>query len=150
MSDRRQQRYCGLSRVEVLRKLKREAVRFRTFGNWQSTAVEPEVLAKAGFFYFNDGDKVQCAFCLGIIGQWDGKDDVCREHRKHFPTCPFMLGLSVGNVAIEELNARQGVGAILMDEGNRGLDVAGRRGDVGVASEFDGEFIFYFFNFCLK
>jgi hypothetical protein len=96
-----------LARVEILRKLKRELIRFRTFLNWLSTAVEPNLLAKAGFFYFNDGDKVQCAFCLGVIGTWEPTDDPFVEHRRHFPRCPFILGLPVGNVPIDTVTGTE-------------------------------------------
>jgi hypothetical protein len=60
--------------------------------------MEPRDMAKCGFFYYNEGDKVQCAFCLGILGQWEPGDDPKDEHLRHFPRCPFMLGLPVGNV----------------------------------------------------
>lgn len=93
--------HTGASRVELLLKLKREVVRFRTFQNWKSTAITPNILAKAGFFYFNDADKVQCAFCLGIVGAWEATDDAFVEHKKHFPRCPFILGLPVGNSPIQ-------------------------------------------------
>jgi hypothetical protein len=92
------QHYAGVSRAEILLKLKKEVVRFRTFQNWKSTAITPNILAKAGFFYFNDADKVQCAFCLGIVGGWEPTDDAFAEHKKHFPRCPFILGLPVGNL----------------------------------------------------
>lgn len=93
-------------RANILKKLKRELVRQRTFKNWPVRTQKPQTLAKAGFFYFNDGDKVQCAFCLGIIGEWEENDDPFREHKTHFPRCPFALGLPVGNVAIG-LNGRE-------------------------------------------
>ena len=106
-SRRPPQQYRGQARVEILRKLKREVVRFRTFQNWQSRAIQPNVLAKAGFFYYNDTDKVQCAFCLGIIGRWDPTDDPFAEHRRHFPRCPFVLGLPVGNIPIDVATGRE-------------------------------------------
>jgi hypothetical protein len=91
----------ALTRGEILQKLKKEVVRFRTFQNWKSQAISPNILAKAGFFYFNDSDKVQCAFCLGVVGEWEPTDDAFVEHRKHFPRCHFILGLPVGNETIQ-------------------------------------------------
>ncbi|CAG0914368.1 unnamed protein product [Notodromas monacha] len=90
------------ARAEVLRKLKRESVRLRTFQRWSSPLVMPEDLARAGFFYFNDSDRVQCVFCLGIIHQWERGDVPMEQHREHFPRCPFVIGLPVGNLPIRE------------------------------------------------
>ena len=94
-----------LSRAELLRRLSYEDARLRTFNSprWYAACriQEPRTLAKAGFFYFNDADKVQCAFCLGIVGRWESYDNPMIEHRRHFPRCPFILGLSVGNMPIE-------------------------------------------------
>lgn len=87
-------------RSEVLRKLKREAVRLRTFATWTSTLVTPEALARAGFFYFNQGDEVQCAFCLGVLRRWEPMDEPMSEHRRNFPRCCFVIGLPVGNIPI--------------------------------------------------
>jgi len=124
--------YTGLARVEILRKLKREVVRFRTFQNWSSTAIQPNLLAKAGFLYFNDRDKVQCAFCLGIIGQWEPTDDPFVEHRRHFPRCPFVLGLPVGNVPIDSVTGRE---RSIQPQINGGFDVSGIRREVRVNAE---------------
>jgi len=131
-SRRPPQQYTGLARVEILRKLKREVVRFRTYQNWSSTAIQPNLLAKAGFFYFNDRDKVQCAFCLGIIGQWEPTDDPFVEHRRHFPRCPFVLGLPVGNVPIDTVTGRE---RSIQPQINGGFDVAGIRPEVRVNAE---------------
>ena len=89
--------------VAMMRKFKSEAARFRTFFNWKNQAVRPSQLAKAGFFYFNDEDKVQCVFCLGILGNWKAGEDPAHEHRTHFPRCPFMLGDRVGNIPNRDL-----------------------------------------------
>jgi hypothetical protein len=131
-SRRPPQQYTGLARVEILRKLKREVVRFRTFQNWFSTAIQPNLLAKAGFFYFNDRDKVQCTFCLGIIGQWEPTDDPFVEHRRHFPRCPFVLGLPVGNVPIDTVTGRE---RSIQPQINGGFDVTGIRPEVRVNVE---------------
>lgn len=95
------QQYTGLARVRILEKLRRESIRLHTFIDWTSTAVQPSALAKAGFFYFHVSDKVQCVFCLGILGGWGSKDDPLTEHRRHFPRCPLILGDS-GNIPITE------------------------------------------------
>jgi hypothetical protein len=62
--------------------------RLRTFGsNWPLNWLSKESLARAGFFYINVGDQVKCAFCGGIIGQWEPNDQPIEEHRKFFPEC---------------------------------------------------------------
>ena len=93
--------YSPAERKDLLKKLKRERIRVKTFKNWSSRTQNPLVLAKAGFFFFNDGDKVQCAFCLRIIGEWERDDDPFAEHKTHFPRCPFVLGLPVGNIKVD-------------------------------------------------
>lgn len=131
-SRRPPQQYTGMARVAILGKLKREVVRFRTFQNWTSSAMQPNILAKAGFFYFNDMDRVQCAFCLGIIGQWVCTDDPFVDHKRHFPRCSFILGLPVGNVPIDVATGRE---RIVVREIVPGLDVTGIRPEVRVNAE---------------
>jgi hypothetical protein len=88
------------SQKVILDKLKHEAVRLKTFRTWPGEYwfVSVQDMARAGFFYFNQGDAVQCAFCLGIVNQWQPMDGAMGEHRRLFPRCPFVMGLPVGNV----------------------------------------------------
>lgn len=66
--------------------------RLQTFTNWPiSSIVSPEKLAKAGFYYLQQEDKVQCAYCSGILQKWAPGDVPETEHRKHFPDCDFYL-----------------------------------------------------------
>jgi hypothetical protein len=54
--------------------------------------------------------QVQCVFCRGVAGEWEEGDDPAIEHRRHFPRCPFVCNLPVGNIPIEcelELEAAQ-------------------------------------------
>lgn len=93
----------GLSAVErneILRKLKDEKIRIRTFRKWPLNInfMLIQDMAKYGFFYYNVQDCVQCAYCLGIIGNWMVGDDVAEEHARLMPNCPFVLGLPVGNI----------------------------------------------------
>lgn len=80
--------------------MKSEAVRLRTFVGWFQAHVTPEDLAKEGFFSMNIGDCVRCAFCSGILKQWVPGDIPFIEHKKHYPGCPFVRGLPVGNIPI--------------------------------------------------
>lgn len=78
-----------------------EAARLDTFANWPvPEIVTPEQLAKAGFYYQGTGDKVKCAFCSGIVGFWEAGDDPEKEHRRHFPSCPFLYNIPVGNIPL--------------------------------------------------
>jgi len=63
--------------------------------------VQPQDLAKAGFYYFDVGDVVRCVFCQISLKMWEPGDVPMNEHRKHSPNCPFVLQQDVGNVPIQ-------------------------------------------------
>jgi len=44
--------------------------------------------------------QVQCAFCRGVAGEWEEGDVPLNEHQRHFPRCPFISNLPVGNIPI--------------------------------------------------
>lgn len=68
-----------------------ESVRLQTFINWPiPQVVTPESLARAGFYFLKQSDKTKCAFCDGVVGSWEIGDDPDREHKRHFPACPFV------------------------------------------------------------
>lgn len=64
--------------------------RLQTYSNWPLDFITPQQLAQAGFYYLNIADQVKCAFCGGIIGQWEVNDQPLLEHRKFFPDCPMV------------------------------------------------------------
>lgn len=71
--------------------LKNESVRLQTFVNWPvPEIVTPESLARAGFYFVHQSDKTKCAFCNGVVGSWEIGDNPDREHKRHFPECPFV------------------------------------------------------------
>lgn len=83
-------------------RMRREGDRIRTFQEWPAdAAVAPADLAKAGFFFLGPGDAVQCFCCGGILRCWMQGDTPGDEHRRHFPTCCFVLGRAVGNVPLQ-------------------------------------------------
>lgn len=86
------------SSIQTGTHLKLESQRLRTFDSWTNTCVNKIDLAKAGFFFTGIGDCVKCVFCSSILKQWEPHDIPFDEHRKHFPKCPFVLGLNVGNL----------------------------------------------------
>ena len=74
--------------------------RQKTFDKYPSNAViSKEKLLANGFFYVGDGhdDKVQCAYCGGVLCGWEPSDDVQTEHRKYFPNCQFVKNLQRSN-----------------------------------------------------
>lgn len=79
-------------------KILKEKFRLKTFKNWKFFSQDPRLLAKAGFFYFGEGDQTQCAFCMGVVGNWEAEDNPFKEHKRLFPECPFVSGNYVGNI----------------------------------------------------
>lgn len=74
--------------------LRREEVRLRSFDQrFTATSPNPLALAAAGFFYLGVADQVQCAFCRGVVRDWEPQDEPRQEHMRLFPSCPFILGL---------------------------------------------------------
>ena len=86
--------------------LRREAARLATFTNFPANSpVTPSDLARAGFFHKGPRDRVQCAFCRGLLRNWVPGDDPMTEHRRHMPQCAFVSNTSQhGNVHIEDDN----------------------------------------------
>ena len=78
------------NKAQILQRLRMKHQRLRTFQNWPITKPTADELATAGFFYYNDQDRVQCAFCLGIIGQWEVTDNPIEEHARLLPQCEFI------------------------------------------------------------
>ncbi|XP_053281532.1 baculoviral IAP repeat-containing protein 7 [Pleuronectes platessa] len=83
-------------------RMRRETTRLRTLQSWPADApVTSGELARAGFFFRGPGDKVQCFCCGGILRCWVHGDSPAEEHRRHFPTCSFILGQAVGNIPLQ-------------------------------------------------
>jgi hypothetical protein len=81
--------------------MKHELLRLDTFSKWPiDDSVSRQLLARDGFYYIGTADKVQCAFCNGVLCDWVKGDYPNFEHEKHFPDCLFVRGQSVGNVPI--------------------------------------------------
>lgn len=78
----------SLTREEI--DLKNFENRLRTFVDWPIDFISPESLAQAGFYYLKSNDLVKCAFCAGIIGQWEVNDQPLNEHRRFFPDCSLV------------------------------------------------------------
>ncbi|XP_009072799.1 PREDICTED: baculoviral IAP repeat-containing protein 7 [Acanthisitta chloris] len=83
----------------------REEMRLSTFQNWpQHTNMQPEQLARAGFFYTGEDDVVRCFHCDGGVRNWSYGDDPWSEHAKWYPGCEFLLQ-SKGRVFVNSVRA---------------------------------------------
>lgn len=81
-----------------------EQYRLRTFvGQWSDDFfVSPPDLAKAGFYFHSRPDRVQCAFCRGRLLNWQSTDVPLSEHKKFFPTCPFVCNAPTQNISLQQ------------------------------------------------
>ncbi|XP_060822999.1 baculoviral IAP repeat-containing protein 7 isoform X2 [Bombus pascuorum] len=76
--------------------------RLQSFTNWPiSSIVSPEKLAKAGFYYLQHDDDVQCTYCGGILRKWKLGDDPERKHKEYFPNCNFYVHQDKDDLGIQ-------------------------------------------------
>ena len=81
--------------------LRFEKNRLESFKSWPAGhPIPPPALARAGFFYVGNDDRVRCVFCELILKDWDAGDNPLDEHKNKNPKCKFVLGLDVNNVPI--------------------------------------------------
>ncbi|KYN26817.1 Apoptosis 2 inhibitor [Trachymyrmex cornetzi] len=74
--------------------------RIVSFQKWPKTSIiHPHKLAMAGFYYLQNEDMVECAFCRGVIMNWKPGDNPDSVHRLNFPNCDFYMRLE----PVEEL-----------------------------------------------
>ncbi|NWT04148.1 XIAP ligase, partial [Mionectes macconnelli] len=52
--------------------------------------VSASALARAGFVYTGEGDKVKCFSCHGTIGGWASGDSALERHKQLSPNCKFI------------------------------------------------------------
>ncbi|XP_067890182.1 baculoviral IAP repeat-containing protein 2 isoform X2 [Heterodontus francisci] len=85
-----------------------EETRLQTFQNWPSySSLIPAELAKAGFYYTGEEDRVACFVCGGRLSNWEPGDRATSEHRRHFPSCPFVLGNHMGNIPMSNTESER-------------------------------------------
>ena len=106
-----QQQKLGVPDVQCnsngLSKYYDESQRFKTFFTWPRDAeVQPLALVKAGFFYTEKNDIVQCCMCGLVVRDWRRTDDPLQIHVSRRSNCPFLqknphiiqkLGCGVGS-----------------------------------------------------
>lgn len=83
---------------------------FKLYVPLQNPNISPQSLAKAGFYYLNRSDQVMCAWCKGVIAQWEKQDNAFQEHRRFFPNCPrAQLGplIEIASAGIRDLGIQQ-------------------------------------------
>ncbi|XP_068161125.1 baculoviral IAP repeat-containing protein 7 isoform X2 [Antennarius striatus] len=116
-----------------------EGERIQTFQNWPADApVTSGELAKAGFFFLGPGDKVQCFCCGGILRCWVHGDNPAAEHKRHFPTCGFILGQAVGNIPFQNGSSDSVDGQLLSQLQRMTMDDPGTAGQA-VYPEMEAE-----------
>ncbi len=92
---------------------KSEFKRLLSYQNWpEECPVDPRDSAKAGFFFTGKEDIVQCFACFGKLGNFKKGDVPMVEHNRHFPSCPYVMGLNVGNQPITSVQMANAIHAI--------------------------------------
>lgn len=81
-----------------------EDVRLASFDNWPVPFISKNALAKTGFYFLQDGDRVKCNFCKIIVQRWENGDDPIEEHMKWSPSCPLLKRRNTQNVPLKDLN----------------------------------------------
>ena len=88
--------------IAFMDSMRSEKERRKTFYDWPEGAWQtPAALAAAGFFYTGSADRCQCAFCRGILRNWEPNDIPIVEHSSHYSECPFVQGRDVGNIPVQ-------------------------------------------------
>jgi len=80
-----------------------EAERRRTYtAHWPiESIIKAADLAKEGFYYTGTADRVQCAFCAGIIRNWDRGDIPKIQHKNFFNYCKMVQNKPCHNIPIQ-------------------------------------------------
>lgn len=79
-----------------------EADRLKTFKKWRNKNVNKNILAKSGFYYLGDGDRVRCQFCCVVLSDWVKGDCEVGEHLKWSPHCTLLRRCKTNNMTIEQ------------------------------------------------
>ncbi|XP_053130276.1 E3 ubiquitin-protein ligase XIAP isoform X2 [Hemicordylus capensis] len=86
---------CATSEENPDRELAKECCRLQTFANFPSRCpVSSLTLARAGFFYTGEGDKVKCFSCHATVEGWQPMDTAVGRHRAVSPSCTFINDLT--------------------------------------------------------
>ena len=99
----------GISCDRSFHEMRFERSRLSSFtGVYRKTfGPRPSELAKAGFYYLNMEDVVQCFCCDLTLSQWQEGDNPFELHAIEAPHCKFIQGLPSGNVPLQESEIAQ-------------------------------------------
>ncbi|MEE6496962.1 hypothetical protein FKM82_002546 [Ascaphus truei] len=79
-----------------------ENTRMRSFANFPgSCPVSAPALARAGFYYTGDGDRVKCYSCQGVVQGWQYGETAIGKHRKISPNCTFISAFNLRSDCIQ-------------------------------------------------
>lgn len=108
-----------------------EEERLNTFYDWPLVSPSARALAQAGFYYIHEQDKVQCAFCKGVVHNWEPGDDPLREHARHYPCCRYLLNPDLagqdvcGRMSWQQARSAPECAQLLISEGPQGVHLKG-------------------------
>lgn len=96
--------FLKLSQEEKESLMVSEAERRRTFtAHWPiETIVKANDCAKEGFYYTGVADRVQCAFCGGIVRNWERGDVPKLQHKNFFNYCRMVQNKPCQNIPLNE------------------------------------------------
>ncbi|KAG7280203.1 hypothetical protein CRUP_037564 [Coryphaenoides rupestris] len=80
--------------------MRREQERLDSFHTWTLSVITPGELAKAGFYFLGQGDRVACFSCGGQLSNWEPGDRAVSEHQRFYPNCRFVRGDRADNVSL--------------------------------------------------
>ncbi|XP_049436038.1 baculoviral IAP repeat-containing protein 7 isoform X2 [Epinephelus fuscoguttatus] len=123
----------GTAGQAVYPEMEAEDSRLTTYHNWPTEAsVQPDILARAGFFYTGHGDNVKCFYCDGGLRNWEPGDDPWQEHAKWFPRCEFLIQTRgqeyISNIQDAHFHLGETVGG---SQTSTGRDIGSRNDMVG-------------------
>jgi hypothetical protein len=68
-----------------------ESERLKSFTHWPKYMLPTSKdMAKAGFYYLGQGDRVRCFTCGLVLRNWKPTDDAWNEHMTHATDCLFL------------------------------------------------------------
>lgn len=81
-----------------------EENRLRSFSNWPANApIDPERLARGGFYATGNQLETECHWCRKKISDWQYGDQIMARHRRLFPLCMY-INNPVGSGNIPMIN----------------------------------------------
>lgn len=82
-----------------------EKKRLKTFeGVWPHSFIDEKLLAKTGFYYLGEEDRVECVFCGIELYKWILGDNELFEHMRWSPNCPLLKRQEIRNVPLDPMD----------------------------------------------